>query len=220
MVVKNPFFFHFFFIFWQAFATPSSAFQMLREKCFSLATRATSAALDARANFKRALVAAHQSICEPYVYGLQPVALGPTKDDSCEHPNIDDSIWLFAVPKRRVTRAKKRIRKTHKYIKKKTNITTCPKCGNAKLMHHLCPFCFPFNAWVRSKGETMRHELSGKELTRRTEKSEKREFAEKLERKGKALYMWRGERIDDPSGDDESVALAENDDDEHPKTAT
>ena len=59
------------------------------------------------------------------------------------------------------------------------------------------PILLSVHRGVRSKGETMRHEL-GKELTRRTEKSEKREFAEKLERKGKALYMWRG-GIDDPS---------------------
>ena len=46
----------------------------------------------------------------------------------------------------------------------------------------------------------MRHELSATELTRRTEKAEKRELAEKLERKGKELYKWRGKHIDRERG--------------------
>ena len=97
----------------------------------------------------------------------------------------EDATMLFAVPKRRTSHSVKRLRKTHKYIRKKENIVTCKECGNPKLLHHLCSHCHPFNKWVRSKGMTLRHEISGAQLTRKTLRKQKRAKAVKMALKGK-----------------------------------
>ena len=55
---------------------------------------------------------------------------------------IWDSVLLWAVPKKRTSHSKKRMRMAHKYLKPKTNYQTCPKCGNLKLCHVLCGHCF------------------------------------------------------------------------------
>ena len=55
---------------------------------------------------------------------------------------IWDSILLWAVPKKRTSHSKKRMRMTHKYLKPKNNYKTCPQCGNLKLPHMLCGHCF------------------------------------------------------------------------------
>ena len=49
--------------------------------------------------------------------------------------------FLWAVPKKRTSHSKKRMRMTHKYLKPITNYTTCPKCQNLKLLHVLCGHC-------------------------------------------------------------------------------
>ena len=56
--------------------------------------------------------------------------------------SIWDNILLWAVPKKRTSHSKKRMRMTHKYLKPKTNYKTCPQCGNLKLPHMLCGHCF------------------------------------------------------------------------------
>ncbi|GBG29831.1 39S ribosomal protein L32, mitochondrial [Hondaea fermentalgiana] len=66
-----------------------------------------------------------------------------------------ESLWkdglLFAVPKHRVTRSKKRIRQHNKYVKRKLAFSTCTTCGEKHLPHHLCPFCNPFNKFLSKK---------------------------------------------------------------------
>mmetsp|Transcript_21647 Transcript_21647/g.42516 ORF Transcript_21647/g.42516 Transcript_21647/m.42516 type:complete len:179 (-) Transcript_21647:1022-1558(-) len=68
-----------------------------------------------------------------------------------------ESLWqdgiLFAVPKHRVTRSKKRIRQHNKYVKRTAAFATCATCGEKHLPHHLCPFCFPFNNYLLKKDE-------------------------------------------------------------------
>jgi large subunit ribosomal protein L32 len=56
--------------------------------------------------------------------------------------SIWDSILLWAVPKRRTSHSKKRMRMAHKYLKPKHHYQTCPKCGHLKLQHTLCGHCF------------------------------------------------------------------------------
>ena len=90
---------------------------MLRKKCFSFATRATIATIDARSRWRKRSLSAKQTLCESQMYELQPAAIAPGYK-KCEDDENADGLWYFAVPKRRVTRAKKRIRKTHKFIKK------------------------------------------------------------------------------------------------------
>ena len=49
---------------------------------------------------------------------------------------------LLAVPKKKTTHSKKRMRSSGKYLKNLQNIVKCPFCGNPTLMHHLCHNCF------------------------------------------------------------------------------
>ena len=46
-----------------------------------------------------------------------------------------------AVPKKRTSHSKKRMRSAHKYMKPKLNYTVCPECKNLKLLHTLCGYC-------------------------------------------------------------------------------
>lgn len=48
---------------------------------------------------------------------------------------------LWAVPKKRTSHSKKRMRMTHKYLKPKHHYTVCPTCNNLKLLHVLCGHC-------------------------------------------------------------------------------
>ena len=49
--------------------------------------------------------------------------------------------WLWAVPKKRTSHSKKRMRMTHKYLKPRHHYTVCPSCNNLKLLHVLCGHC-------------------------------------------------------------------------------
>ncbi|GAB5585795.1 hypothetical protein Unana1_00695 [Umbelopsis nana] len=49
---------------------------------------------------------------------------------------------LWAVPKKKTSHSKKRMRASNKGLKQAENITSCPACGNAKLMHHVCRHCY------------------------------------------------------------------------------
>ena len=53
-----------------------------------------------------------------------------------------DALLLWAVPKKRTSHSKKRMRMTHKYLRPKRHYQTCPKCGQFKLQHMLCGHCF------------------------------------------------------------------------------
>lgn len=46
----------------------------------------------------------------------------------------------MAVPKRKTSKSKRDMRRTHK---KSTapSLSTCPECGEVKLPHHACPSC-------------------------------------------------------------------------------
>ena len=46
----------------------------------------------------------------------------------------------MAVPKRKKSKSKRDKRRTHQKIAG-PNLTTCPKCGDARLPHHACPSC-------------------------------------------------------------------------------
>ena len=53
--------------------------------------------------------------------------------------NWDGLLW--AVPKKRTSHSKKRMRMAHKYLKSKGHYTVCPNCQNLKLLHVLCGHC-------------------------------------------------------------------------------
>jgi large subunit ribosomal protein L32 len=46
----------------------------------------------------------------------------------------------MAVPKRRVSKQRKHKRRTH-YRAEPVNTQACPKCGDPKLTHRVCPTC-------------------------------------------------------------------------------
>ena len=48
---------------------------------------------------------------------------------------------LLAVPKKRVSHSRKRIRNFPKFPKNRTDIETCVVCRNQKLQGHLCGYC-------------------------------------------------------------------------------
>ncbi|KIM22013.1 hypothetical protein M408DRAFT_333132 [Serendipita vermifera MAFF 305830] len=50
--------------------------------------------------------------------------------------------WLLAVPKKKVSHSRKRMRSANKGLKDKQNIHSCKACGRPKLMHNLCHHCF------------------------------------------------------------------------------
>ena len=52
-----------------------------------------------------------------------------------------DGLLLWAVPKKRTSHSKKRMKLNHKYLKPKANYTVCPTCQNLKLLHVLCGHC-------------------------------------------------------------------------------
>lgn len=59
-------------------------------------------------------------------------------------PPAEDLKWegfLWAVPKKRTSHSKKRMRSAHKYLRPRCDFIPCPKCSNLKLMHVLCGHC-------------------------------------------------------------------------------
>lgn len=46
----------------------------------------------------------------------------------------------MAVPKRRVSKQRKRKRRTH-FKAEKVAVATCPRCGDPKLPHRVCTAC-------------------------------------------------------------------------------
>jgi large subunit ribosomal protein L32 len=46
----------------------------------------------------------------------------------------------MAVPKRRTSKQRKRKRRTH-FKAEKVSTQTCPRCGDPKLPHRVCPTC-------------------------------------------------------------------------------
>ncbi|KAJ3121618.1 hypothetical protein HK098_003510 [Nowakowskiella sp. JEL0407] len=48
---------------------------------------------------------------------------------------------LWAVPKKKTTHRKKRLRMNGKWLKPQHNAGACPYCGTPVLMHHICRTC-------------------------------------------------------------------------------
>lgn len=90
--------------------------------------------------FLRSIQIAFESLLIPRM--LPSLQLAGSVAPSFALPNflpeaLTDAIW-FAVPKKRVTRSKKRLKTTVQYrIKLKENIVTCPRTGELTLRHKL-----------------------------------------------------------------------------------
>lgn len=46
----------------------------------------------------------------------------------------------MAVPRRKLSKSRKRKRRTHDNLPQ-VNLANCPQCGEAKLPHHACSHC-------------------------------------------------------------------------------
>ncbi|XP_077772665.1 large ribosomal subunit protein bL32m-like isoform X1 [Podarcis muralis] len=123
----------------------------------------------------------------------------PTEEnaESKETPSFLDSIFWMAAPKSRRTIEVNRCRRRNprNLIKIKRNIDVCPQCGNLKLKHILCGYCYakvkretvairkeiwaqeggphkapPVETVVLYEGEKARDEDEGKRIIERTRK--------------------------------------------------
>ncbi|NXG42802.1 RM32 protein, partial [Psilopogon haemacephalus] len=90
-----------------------------------------------------------------------PEPVGGTAESN-EVPSLLDSILWMAAPKKRRTIEVNRCRRRNpsKLIKVKRNIDVCPECGNLKLKHVLCGYCY---AKVKAETRLIRIEIGKKE---------------------------------------------------------
>ena len=70
---------------------------------------------------------------------------------------------FWAVPKKRTSHSKKRMRMNHKYLKPKGHYTVCPNCQNLKLLHVLCGHCL--KETLRLTAETRRAQIEQRLLS-------------------------------------------------------
>ncbi|PWN30497.1 hypothetical protein BDZ90DRAFT_211569, partial [Jaminaea rosea] len=49
---------------------------------------------------------------------------------------------LNAVPKKKVSHSRKRMRAANKGLKDRMDLVHCGGCGRPKAIHHICPHCF------------------------------------------------------------------------------
>lgn len=59
----------------------------------------------------------------------------------CIFETLKEVLLNFAVPKKKVTLAKRRIRAKSLAIENKMNLYACPTCGSPKRKHNLCRTC-------------------------------------------------------------------------------
>jgi hypothetical protein len=78
-------------------------------------------------------------------------------DDDLEEEEGNNNILLMAVPKRRVSHRRKRIKFFPKHLKPIESFQTCPKClQKSPCYYQLCPFCSPFNNFIKNKDAPMK----------------------------------------------------------------
>lgn len=68
-------------------------------------------------------------------------ALHPHDHDHDHDHDHGDGLVLMAVPKRKTTRARKRLRHKSKWLQNIQHYDTCPTCGGAMLFQRLCGKC-------------------------------------------------------------------------------
>jgi len=79
----------------------------------------------------------------------------------------------MAVPQRRISKTRKRLRRTH-FKLEVSGLVTCPNCGAMIKAHHVCPKCGYYagkvqylNGKVVTPEETKKVEASGKKSARK-----------------------------------------------------
>ncbi|MDR3179376.1 MAG: 50S ribosomal protein L32 [Holosporaceae bacterium] len=51
----------------------------------------------------------------------------------------------MAVPKKKISKSRRDMRRSHLALKSPDSIPWCPNCGDAKLPHHMCSNCGMYN---------------------------------------------------------------------------
>lgn len=82
----------------------------------------------------------------------------------------------MAVPQRRISKTRKRLRRTHFKLAVE-GLVTCPNCGELIKAHHVCPKCGYYagkvsylNGKVVTKTEVKKEENAGKKSSRKAKK--------------------------------------------------
>lgn len=109
-----------------------------------------------------------RDIDELYLEGLRPELSLPSLRECPGSTQSDDLLgwsgFLWAVPKKRTSHSKKRMRMAHKYLQPKVNFVVCKTCNNLKLMHVLCGHCLKLTleetATMRKEQELAKVELA------------------------------------------------------------
>lgn len=73
-------------------------------------------------------------------YGFPSQAVNLDEGELDVQRENEGFLWM-AVPKKKTTPSKKKLRHRHKWLKNRTDIEMCVVCGNHKLMGHLCGYC-------------------------------------------------------------------------------
>lgn len=88
----------------------------------------------------------------------------------------------MAVPQRRISKTRKRLRRTH-FKLEASGLVTCPNCGAMIKSHHVCPKC----GYYAGKAQYLNGKLVTKETEKKVEntgkKSTKKAAAKKAENK-------------------------------------
>jgi len=86
----------------------------------------------------------------------------------------------MAVPQRRTSKTRKRLRRTHFKLNAK-GLVVCSHCGEMIQSHHVCPFCGYYNGKLIIAKKAKKTEEPVKEAKKASKKADKK--AEKTEEK-------------------------------------
>ena len=80
----------------------------------------------------------------------------------------------MAVPQRRISKTRKRLRRTH-FKLNATGLITCPKCGAMIKSHHVCPKCGYYDGKVvYLNGKVVKAEEKKAPVTKPAKKTSKK----------------------------------------------
>lgn len=91
----------------------------------------------------KCIIAAQQMICGLYLEFLHPSLLPAPCPPHSPMGDLElpwDGV-MWAVPKKRTSYTRKRIRNAPKHLKPRSDYMVCPQCRNLKLIHVLCGHC-------------------------------------------------------------------------------
>lgn len=78
-------------------------------------------------------------------------------DEETPEDVVGECSILMAVPKRRVSHRRKRIKFNQKHLKPIESFVACKKCGEMHPQYYqVCPFCQPFNNFIKNKDTPVR----------------------------------------------------------------